>query len=144
MMARCAGIRLDWPCSVFLCVLRLSPGLDITTTSVTMRRVWEAVESVALIIALSHCLHSSHYLSHNYTTDFSVTNKQGSLPHLSAGATVSPACSQLSVAPFRCLKTWLVRRHWGQAAGRRRGQKSKSFLRGMQSSSLIKSFSVDI
>lgn len=82
--------------------------------------------SVALIIALSHCLHSSHYLSHNYTTEFSVTSKQGSLPHLpllgwrlSVPRLLSALSGAFPVSEDLISPETL---HWGQAAGRGRAQ----------------------
>ena len=92
-----AGIRLDWACSLFFCVLRLSPGLDITMLQ--HQSQWRecgeccsdySSESLSAFLSLS---------------EFSVTNNRGhciislcSGSCFSDGASVSPASSAPSGA----------------------------------------------
>ena len=72
-MAWCAGIRLDWPCSVFLWVLRLSLGWGLIWLQHQWQwgECWECCSdysSESLSAFLS-------FLDHNDTTEFSVTSK---------------------------------------------------------------------
>ena len=100
--------------------------------------------SVALITALSHvCIPLIIHLTIIQQSSVSQTNRGHCLISLLGWRLSVPACSQLTVAPFRCLKTWLVRRHW-TASRARTGTYSQNDLMRMKSSSWIRIFSINI
>ena len=62
------------------------------------------MESAALITALSHCLHSSHYQSSVSQITEVTASSLSARDHVSQMAPLCPQPALLPVAPFRCLE----------------------------------------